>query len=117
MTVPRWVIHLKTGIFKAQLLNACRVEKALQVVSHGHARGNKSFDFSNYDVVLSDASAFAKSYCAAGNVTFYRHTPTRYLWSDAHTHATEVRVPRIACKFLPLALNYLRVWIGRPPIG
>lgn len=72
----------------------------------------ESFDFSNFDVVLSDASAFAKGVIVQPGTLHicYCHTPTRYLWSDAHTYAQEVRVPRIARKFLPLALNYLRVW-------
>ena len=72
----------------------------------------ESFDFSKYDVVLSDASAFAKGVIVPPGALHicYCHTPTRYLWSDAHTYSQEVRVPRIARKFLPLALNYLRVW-------
>lgn len=72
----------------------------------------ESFDFTGYDVVLSDASAFAKGVIVQPGTLHicYCHTPTRYLWSDAHTYANEVRVPRIARRFLPLALNYLRVW-------
>lgn len=72
----------------------------------------ESFDFTSYDVVLSDASAFAKGVIVPPGALHicYCHTPTRYLWSDAHTYANEIRVPRMVRKFLPLALNYLRVW-------
>ncbi len=72
----------------------------------------ESFDFHGYDVVLSDASAFAKGVIVPPGTLHicYCHTPTRYLWSDAHTYPNEVRVPRLVRKVLPFALNYLRVW-------
>jgi len=72
----------------------------------------ESFDFTGYDVVLSDASAFAKGVIVPPGTLHicYCHTPTRYLWSDAHTYSNEIRVPRLVRRFLPLVLNYLRVW-------
>ncbi len=72
----------------------------------------ESFNFSAYDVVISDASAFAKGIIVPPGTLHicYCHTPTRYLWSDAHTYPTEVRVPRLVRKVLPFALNYLRMW-------
>ncbi|MFA6587861.1 MAG: glycosyltransferase [Patescibacteria group bacterium] len=72
----------------------------------------ESFNFNGYDVVLSDASAFAKGIIVPPGTLHicYCHTPTRYLWSDAHTYPNEVRVPRLIRKLLPFALNYLRTW-------
>lgn len=55
----------------------------------------ESFRLDDYDVVLSDASAFAK-----GAVTHpptrhicYLHTPTRYLWSDRETYIDSAPIP------------------------
>ncbi len=55
----------------------------------------ESFDLSGFDVVLSDASAFAK-----GAVTkpptkhvCYLHTPTRYLWSDRDSYLQSAPIP------------------------
>jgi glycosyltransferase involved in cell wall biosynthesis len=72
----------------------------------------ESFNFNGFDVVLSDASAFAKGVIVPPGTLHvcYCHTPTRYLWSDAHTYPNEVRVPRLVRRILPFALNYLRMW-------
>lgn len=60
----------------------------------------EQFDFSQYDVVLSSASGFAKAIVTRSNVPHicYCHTPTRYLW--------EVRKNNILAK---LILHYLRM--------
>ncbi|RJO59188.1 glycosyltransferase family 4 protein [Candidatus Parcubacteria bacterium] len=72
----------------------------------------ESFNFNGFDVVISDASAFAKGIIVPPGTLHicYCHTPTRYLWSDAHTYPNEVRVPKLVKKLLPFALNYLRNW-------
>lgn len=47
----------------------------------------EQFDFSQYDLVLSSASAFAKAIVTRANVPHvcYCHTPTRYLWDRRPT--------------------------------
>lgn len=44
----------------------------------------EQLDFSNYDIVVSSSSGFAKAIITRSNVPHlcYCHTPTRYLWSD-----------------------------------
>jgi len=72
----------------------------------------ESFNLSEYDVILSSASAFGKGAIAAPNAMHvcYCHTPTRYLWSDAHTYLQEVGGGAIIRKILPFVLNRLRMW-------
>jgi len=70
------------------------------------------YDLSNYDVVLSSTSAFAKGVLTRENALHicYCHTPTRYLWSDTHSYIEELRVPRLVKMMLPPLLSRLRVW-------
>lgn len=72
----------------------------------------ESLDFTGYDVVLSDASAFAKGAIVGSSSLHicYCHTPTRYLWSDTHQYVEELKQGRIVKKILPLILNKLRTW-------
>ncbi|MEK7620439.1 MAG: glycosyltransferase, partial [Patescibacteria group bacterium] len=70
------------------------------------------YDLSDYDVVLSSTSAFAKGVLTRENTLHicYCHTPTRYLWSDTHSYIEELRVPRIVKMMLPPLLSRLRMW-------
>ncbi|MAG28614.1 glycosyl transferase [bacterium] len=72
----------------------------------------ESFNLSEYDVILSSASAFGKGAIAPPNALHicYCHTPTRYLWSDAHTYASEVGGGGLIGKILPFVLHRLRMW-------
>jgi len=51
------------------------------------------FDLSDYDLVISDASAFAKGVITKPGCLHicYCHTPTRYLWSDTHQYINELK--------------------------
>ena len=51
----------------------------------------ESFDFSGYDIVISSASAFSKGVIVPPNTLqiSYCHSPTRYLWSDAHRYVDQ----------------------------
>lgn len=72
----------------------------------------ESFDLSEYDLVLSSASAFAKgviTHPRARHVC-YLHSPTRYLWTDTHRYIREFHHPRWVRKVLPPFLTYLRMW-------
>jgi glycosyltransferase involved in cell wall biosynthesis len=68
--------------------------------------------FSGYDVILSSTSALAKGLITPSEALHicYCHTPTRYLWSDAHSYVEELRQPQIIKKILPLLLHKLRIW-------
>ncbi|MBI4175496.1 glycosyltransferase [Candidatus Berkelbacteria bacterium] len=58
-------------------------------------RAIESFDLAGYDVVLSDASAFAKGAITKPPTKHicYLHTPTRYLTSDAASYLATAPIP------------------------
>ncbi len=72
----------------------------------------EQFNFSDYDIVISSSSAFSKGILTRPNTLHisYCHSPTRYLWSDAHRYVEELKQPKIIKKILPLILNRLRTW-------
>lgn len=55
----------------------------------------ESFQFSDYDLVFSDSSAFAKGVITSGRTKHicYLHTPTRYLWSDRDSYLKTAPIP------------------------
>ena len=57
----------------------------------------RRFDLTEYDVVVSSASAWAKSVRTGPDTLHvcYCHTPTRYLWSDAGRYIGETGYPRV----------------------
>lgn len=72
----------------------------------------ESFDLSDYDLVISDSSAFAKGVITQpGTVHIcYCHTPTRYLWQISDFYLKTAGIPWPIDKIVPPFLNYLRVW-------
>ena len=71
------------------------------------------FDLREYDLVISDSSAYAKGVLTHGQTIHitYCHSPTRYLWSDAYEYLESLQgVEKIFKKFLPPLLTYLRNW-------
>ncbi|MFH1745215.1 MAG: glycosyltransferase [bacterium] len=70
------------------------------------------FDLSNYDLVLSDASAFAKGVITSTETLHicYCHTPTRYVWDYTHKYINELRHNKFIKKIISLILNYIRMW-------
>jgi len=70
------------------------------------------FDLRGYDLVISDASAFAKGVLTNTDTVHicYCHTPTRYLWSDAHEYLNELPYNKWLKKIISLVLNRLRLW-------
>ncbi|MDD5590021.1 MAG: glycosyltransferase [Candidatus Portnoybacteria bacterium] len=72
----------------------------------------ESFDFSKYDIVISDSASFAKGVITRPNTLHicYCHTPTRYCWDDCHRYIKEFGYPSFITKVIPFFLNYLRVW-------
>jgi len=70
------------------------------------------YNLSDYDVVVSSTSAFAKGVLTNEHSLHicYCHTPTRYLWSDTHSYIEELRIPKLIKSILPPLLSHLRVW-------
>lgn len=72
----------------------------------------ESYDLSDFDVVISSSSAFAKGAITKPNTLHicYCHTPTRYLWSDTKEYVSELNVPAVVKLCLPPLLTWLRIW-------
>lgn len=70
------------------------------------------FDLSEFDLVISDTSSFAKGVITKPNCLHicYCHTPTRYLWSDTHQYINELKYNKWLKKIISLILNRLRLW-------
>jgi glycosyltransferase involved in cell wall biosynthesis len=70
------------------------------------------FDLSEYDLVLSDSAAFSKGVITKPETLHicYCHTPIRYAWDDSHKYVREFNIPFWAKPFVPLFMNYLRLW-------
>ncbi len=69
-------------------------------------------DFSDFDVVVSSTSAFAKGILTQpGTIHIsYCHTPTRYLWTETREYIAELKRSRIVKWMLPPILHRLRIW-------
>ncbi|MEA3464311.1 MAG: glycosyltransferase [Patescibacteria group bacterium] len=70
------------------------------------------FDLSQYDLVISDASAFAKGVITSPDTLHicYCHTPTRYVWDYTHQYINELKYNKYFKKIISLVLNYIRLW-------
>ncbi|MEI6597226.1 MAG: glycosyltransferase [bacterium] len=70
------------------------------------------FALSDYDLVISDTSSFAKGVITSSHTLHicYCHTPTRYLWSDTHQYINELKYNKYFKKIISLVLNYVRMW-------
>lgn len=70
------------------------------------------FNLSDYDLVISDTSSFAKGVITSSYTLHicYCHTPTRYLWSDTHQYIEELHYNKYFKKIISLVLNYIRMW-------
>lgn len=87
------------------LQNFPGVPKAFKYYLSFMPRAIESFDLTQFDVVLSDSSAYAKGAITKGKTKHicYLHTPTRYLTSDKEEYLANAPIP------LPL--------IGRPIVN
>ncbi len=72
----------------------------------------ESYDLSEFDVVISSTSAFAKGIIIhPGTIHIcYCHTPTRFLWGDSQQYVNDSNHPWLIKKFLPIYLSRLRLW-------
>jgi glycosyltransferase involved in cell wall biosynthesis len=71
----------------------------------------ETFDFTGYDVVLSSSSRFAKGIITPEQTLHvcYCHAPMRFAW-NYHEYMRGEKMARRAARFLPLVLNYVRLW-------
>ena len=72
----------------------------------------EQFDFSQYDVVVSDSSSYAKGIITGPKTLHicYMHTPMRYAWDDCQKYTRDFYFPRLIKKMIPFAMNYIRIW-------
>ncbi|KKU52512.1 MAG: Glycosyl transferase group 1 [Candidatus Moranbacteria bacterium GW2011_GWE2_47_10] len=72
----------------------------------------EQFDFSAYDVVLSDSSSYAKGIITGPETLHicYMHTPMRYAWDDCQKYTQDFNMPSFIKRFVPFAMNYIRLW-------
>lgn len=72
----------------------------------------EQFDFSGFDVVLSDSSSYAKGAITRPETLHicYMHTPMRYAWDDCQKYAQDFGFPSLVRKFVPFFVSLLRLW-------
>lgn len=72
----------------------------------------EQFDFSKYDIVLSDSSSYAKGILTNPDTLHvcYMHTPMRYAWDDCQRYTQEFGFPQFIRQLVPFAMNYIRLW-------
>lgn len=72
----------------------------------------ESFDFSKYDVVLSDSSSYAKGVITGPQTLHisYVHTPMRYAWDDCQKYTQDFGFPWFVKKLVPFFMNPIRLW-------
>ena len=72
----------------------------------------EEFDFSLYDVVLSDSSSFAKGIITSPETLHisYVHTPMRYAWDDCQKYTQDFGWPLKLEKLVPFLMNPIRIW-------
>ncbi|MDD5397157.1 MAG: glycosyltransferase [Candidatus Moranbacteria bacterium] len=72
----------------------------------------EQFDFSAYDIVVSDSSSYAKGIITGPETLHlcYMHTPMRYAWDDCQKYTRDFYFPRLIKKLIPFAMNYIRLW-------
>ncbi|PIR73714.1 MAG: glycosyltransferase family 4 protein [Candidatus Moranbacteria bacterium CG10_big_fil_rev_8_21_14_0_10_35_21] len=72
----------------------------------------EQFDFSKYDIVLSDSSSYSKGIITGPETLHicYMHTPMRYAWDDCQKYTQDFYFPGIIKKIIPFVMNYIRLW-------
>jgi glycosyltransferase involved in cell wall biosynthesis len=72
----------------------------------------EAHDLSEFDVIISSVSAFAKGIKKRTDAIHisYCHTPTRYLWSDSESYVQELKYPFFIKAAIRPLLGALRTW-------
>jgi glycosyltransferase involved in cell wall biosynthesis len=77
-------------------------------------RAIESFNLRDYDVVLSDSSAYAKGALTTSPTKHicYLHTPTRYLWSDRDSYiaSAPIPLPLLGQPTVKMIVKFLQKW-------
>ncbi len=104
--------------FKGRTLNTSIIQRLPGGVKHYQwymplmPMAVEFFDLGDFDLVVSDASAFAKGVITRSECLHicYCHTPTRYLWNYTHKYISELRYNKYFKKVISLFLNKIRIW-------
>lgn len=110
--------QMTNGAFKNRKIHTSFLQKIPFINSHHRAYpllmplAIEQFDFSEYDIVLSDSNSYAKGIITGPETLHitYCHTPMRYAWDDCHRHMREFKYSKITKKLLPFGISYLRLW-------
>jgi glycosyltransferase involved in cell wall biosynthesis len=88
-----------------------RASKLYQLYLPLYPIAMENFDLSEYDVVLSSSSRFAKGLITSENTLHvcYCHAPMRFAW-NYHEYMRGEGMARRAARILPFVLNYVRLW-------
>lgn len=72
----------------------------------------EQFDFSKYDIVLSDSSSYAKGIITRPETLHicYMHTPMRYAWDDCQKYTQDFGFPEFIKKLVPFFMSPIRLW-------
>lgn len=72
----------------------------------------EEFDFSQYDIVLSDSSSYAKGIITRPETLHicYMHTPMRYAWDDCQKYTQDFGFPNIIKRLVPFFMSPIRLW-------
>jgi len=72
----------------------------------------EEFDFSQYDIVLSDSSSYAKGIITRPETLHicYMHTPMRYAWDDCQKYTEDFGFPTLVKKLVPFFMSPIRLW-------
>lgn len=72
----------------------------------------ESFDLSDFDIILSDSSSFAKGVITGPETLHicYMHTPMRFAWDDCQKYTSDFYFPNLIKKAVPFFMNYIRLW-------
>lgn len=72
----------------------------------------EEFDFSQYDIVLSDSSSYAKGIITRPETLHicYMHTPMRYAWDDCQKYTQDFGFPNFVKKLVPFFMSPIRLW-------
>lgn len=72
----------------------------------------EQFDFTKYDIVLSDSSSYAKGIITRPETLHicYMHTPMRYAWDDCQKYTQDFGFPALIKKLVPFFMSPIRLW-------
>jgi len=112
-TNQRQLLQLKPGQFRPSGLQKLpRWLRGKRFLMPFYPTAIERFDLTDYDVVISDSSAYAKGVVTRpGTVHIsFCHSPTRYLWDWHERYLQENRISKLGRIFLTPVLSAMRLW-------